>query len=307
MKRNVHILIRKSTPLQRIIILSIIAGIVFTVGLMVLESREGRFSSLYIYPDSYTNYPGGNTTSFRYGIRSYELKPTSYNLRVLVNDQVVNTSTVVLDPGEVLERPMTLDITGAWYPVKIRLILTSPFDTYDVHYWLKEDPPGAAFSMEPTSGKEPLTVQFTDRSVNSSGYWTWNFGDGSTSDLQNPVHTYLAGTYTVTLVVANSGGEDDETCDSCITVSAHQPPVAAFSGWPTTGMGYITVNFTDESTNSPTSWRWDFGDRGTSSDQNPAHTYSNPGNYTVRLTVSNPDGTAEATRENYITLLPYGG
>ena len=67
-------------------------------------------------------------------------------------------------------------------------------------------------------------------------------------------------------------------------------PLASFS---TTGNSFCQnspITFTDFSTNSPSSWSWNFGDGGTSTQQNPQHTYSNPGNYTVNLTVTNATG-----------------
>ncbi|AKB32998.1 cell surface protein [Methanosarcina siciliae HI350] len=66
-------------------------------------------------------------------------------------------------------------------------------------------------------------------------------------------------------------------------------PVAAFTASPTSGDAPLTVNFTDESTGSPTSWSWDFGDGDTSTEQSPSHTYSKAGNYTVNLTVALDD------------------
>jgi subtilisin family serine protease len=79
-------------------------------------------------------------------------------------------------------------------------------------------------------------------------------------------------------------------------------PVAAFTGTPTSGTAPLTVNFTDQSTGSPTSWSWDFGDLGTSTAQNPAHTYTNPGTYTVSLTATNSVGSDNETKTNYITV-----
>lgn len=63
-----------------------------------------------------------------------------------------------------------------------------------------------------------------------------------------------------------------------------------------------TIQFTDNSTDSPTSWNWDFGDGNTSTDQNPVHTYAANGNYTVTLTVSNPIGSDDEVKTNYITI-----
>ncbi|NIM51496.1 MAG: PKD domain-containing protein, partial [Gemmatimonadales bacterium] len=56
---------------------------------------------------------------------------------------------------------------------------------------------------------------------------------------------------------------------------------------PTTGTEPLTVSFTDLSTGSPTSWSWDFGDTGTDAVQNPSHTYTAAGSYTVSLTAYN--------------------
>ena len=69
--------------------------------------------------------------------------------------------------------------------------------------------PVASFSTNTTSGYAPLTVQFTDLSINTT-VWNWNFGDGTNSTLQNPMHTYGAGNYTVNLTVSNTNGTDSK-------------------------------------------------------------------------------------------------
>jgi beta propeller repeat protein len=71
--------------------------------------------------------------------------------------------------------------------------------------------PVAAFTASPTSGKHPLSVQFTDKSTDAY-YWSWNFGDKITSTLQSPAHKYTkAGKYTVTLTVKNAAGSNTKT------------------------------------------------------------------------------------------------
>jgi PKD repeat protein len=102
--------------------------------------------------------------------------------------------------------------------------------------------------------------------------------------------------------VANSVGSDDEVKTNYINVTAPQPPVAAFSGTPTSGEAPLTVSFTDESTNDPTSWSWNFGDGGTSTAQNPDHVYTSAGTYTVALSVTNAYGSDTETKSNYITV-----
>ena len=84
-------------------------------------------------------------------------------------------------------------------------------------------------------------------------------------------------------------------------------PVADFTGSPTVGVAPLDVTFADLSTNSPTSWSWDFGDTGTSTTQNPTHAYSTPGVYTVALQATNAGGSDTKTRTSYITVISSGG
>jgi serine protease len=84
------------------------------------------------------------------------------------------------------------------------------------------------------------------------------------------------------------------------------PPVADFVGSPTSGEAPLTVYFTDQSTNDPTSWDWDFGDGGGSSAQNPSHQYTSAGTYTVSLTATNAYGSDTETKTNYITVTEAG-
>ena len=76
----------------------------------------------------------------------------------------------------------------------------------------------------------------------------------------------------------------------------------AYTAFPTSGSVPLTVNFTDQSSNSPTSWQWDFGDGNKSIACNPSHTYNNTGTYSVSLTVSNDYGSNSTTKVNYITV-----
>jgi large repetitive protein len=87
------------------------------------------------------------------------------------------------------------------------------------------------------------------------------------------------------------------------TVSAADTPTANFTSNVTNGTGPLSVQFTDTSTNSPTSWSWDFGDNETSTEQNPTHTYNNEGTYNVSLTVANEIGNNTITQNNYINVV----
>ncbi|MFN8359117.1 MAG: PKD domain-containing protein [Candidatus Kapaibacterium sp.] len=77
---------------------------------------------------------------------------------------------------------------------------------------------------------------------------------------------------------------------------------AGFNASTTKGAAPLTINFTDATTGNPTSWSWDFGDNQTSTQQNPTHTYTTPGNYTVKLTVSNAITNDTKTKESFIIV-----
>lgn len=130
-----------------------------------------------------------------------------------------------------------------------------------------------------------LTSTFTNTSTGSSPTYFWTFGDGGTSTAANPVHTYSSpGTYMVCLFATNQC-TTDSLCQS-LTVSC----ATATAAWTVTG-SQLTYDFTDATIGSPLSWTWDFGDGNLSSQQNPSHSYSAPGNYLVCLTVMDSCGT----------------
>ena len=163
--------------------------------------------------------------------------------------------------------------------------------------------PAAAFSASPTTGYAQLKVTFTDKSTGSPNKWKWDFGDKSTSTLKNPTHTYSkAGNYTVTLTVTNSAGSNTATKSAYVVVNTLKPPVAAFTASPLSGKAPLKVAFSDRSTNNPTSWSWNFGDKSTSTDKNPVHTYNKAGRYTVTLIVKNSAGSNTKKVSNYVTV-----
>ncbi len=176
-------------------------------------------------------------------------------------------------------------------------------------WWLYLDPsvgaqkPIADFTASTTFGPYPLNVTFTDQSVNLATSWSWTFGDGGTSTAQNPSYTYnSAGVFTVALTATNALGSSTRTKTNDITVVSPNP-VASFSASPVTGGAPLAVSFTDTSFN-PTSWSWTFGDGGTSPAQNPSHTYTTQGCYTVALTITNPYGNNTCTQNGLIAVGP---
>lgn len=147
--------------------------------------------------------------------------------------------------------------------------------------------PQANFDVE----TQNLLALFTDTSTGSPTSWSWDFGDNSTSTLQNPRHTYsAAGTYEVKLTATNAGGANTKA--KFVTVAAGAAPTAAFEAQA----NGLKVVFLDQSTGNPTGWSWDFGDGSTSTAKNPTHTYAQPGSYTVFLTATNAAGSDQTAK-----------
>lgn len=147
-------------------------------------------------------------------------------------------------------------------------------------------PPQSAFSYS-SSG---LSVSFTDNSAPAAAQWSWTFGDGNTSTEANPQHAYAGpGTYTACLEVSTICGST-QSCQA-FTLSC-APPVAEF----TYTANQLAVAFTDQSTNTPTEWLWDFGDSSTATSANPQHTYELPGTYQVCLTARSACGMTQFCR-----------
>jgi gliding motility-associated-like protein len=168
--------------------------------------------------------------------------------------------------------------------------------------------PSANFTGSPLTGCSPLIVVFQDQSTGNPTSWSWDFGNGNTSTLQNPTATYFTpGTYTVSLTATNASGANTLLRTQYVTV--YEPPVVGFSADFTSGCFPLRVQFTDLSTpgigNTNVSWQWDFGNGTTSTLQNPFVTYSTAGNFTVTLRVTNDRGcTKTISRPGYITVTP---
>ncbi|MEY3442629.1 MAG: hypothetical protein RLZZ519_910 [Bacteroidota bacterium] len=138
----------------------------------------------------------------------------------------------------------------------------------------------ALLSAGYTHTNSGFNFAFTNASTGAATSWQWDFGDGGTSTAQNPTHTYTSsGSFVVCLTIGNGC----RTTTFCDTVTACQVPVAAFTSNPSG----LQVAFTDQSHPTVTTWTWDFGDGGTSTLQNPSHTYIANGTYNVCLTATN--------------------
>lgn len=149
-------------------------------------------------------------------------------------------------------------------------------------------------------------VQFYDSSIVVTGspinHWLWNFGDGSTSTLQNPLHLFSAyGNYPVSLMVTNAGGCTDTILQNVVIGPL---PILAFNS--TVVCPGTPTLFIDQST-SPNgnivAWNWNFGD-GSSVDSNsaPTHIFQLPGTYPVQLIITNSIGCKDTLMQTVSTL-----
>ncbi|HPG37899.1 MAG TPA: PKD domain-containing protein [bacterium] len=163
-------------------------------------------------------------------------------------------------------------------------------------------PPAAEFTAEPTSGVIPLTVQFTNFSTGQISSYLWKFGDGDSSVTPNPTHTYtIAGSYSVSLYISGPGGNDSITKESLITVMPLAPH-ADFTAAPVSGPRPLIVQFTSLASGFIDLWLWKFGDGDSCATQNPVHTYTSAGSYSVSLTVNGPGGSHQLTKPDFISV-----
>ena len=171
--------------------------------------------------------------------------------------------------------------------------------------------PVANFSAVPTSGNEPLTVQFTDASTGTVSSYAWDFDNDGTVDStqQSPSHIYnVNGTYTVNLTVIGPEGNDSEVKANYInvTVPLASAPVANFTATPLLGVAPLSVTFTDQSTNSPTSWNWEYNNGSGwvqfSTTKNPTFSFVTAYPYDIRLTATNGGGSDDEAKLHYIAV-----
>lgn len=171
----------------------------------------------------------------------------------------------------------------------------------------------AMFFAYPDSS-DYLTTYFIDMSISPEGdspdSWYWDFGDGTTSEEQNPVHTYAEeGVYEVCLTINTEDGLCENTSCQFIEVFDWNNYCEAFFFYypaeDSANTGGLSIQFIDSSFGNPSQWEWDFGDGSTAVGQYPVHTYENEGLYEVCLTISSADGTCEDTYCEYVEVFDY--
>jgi gliding motility-associated-like protein len=170
-------------------------------------------------------------------------------------------------------------------------------------------PPTVDFAADITSGCiTPLKVTFKDKSQTSgstSVSYHWDFGDGDTSNQQNPVHSYKSSaTFNVTLTVTDGlGCTVTKTTNNFISIGK---TVANFDANIKTGCTPLAINFQNNSANVPSNARvvWFFGNGDSVVGYQPTYTYTQPGDYDVTLKITSPDACNDAiTKAKFIKVI----
>ena len=162
-----------------------------------------------------------------------------------------------------------------------------------------------------TSKVAKLAVTFDGSGSNDSDgavvSYAWDFGDGASSAVQKPSHTYAsAGDKTVTLKVTDDDGATD-TSTTTVTTVANTAPKAAL----TSTVSGLTVSFdgsgSADADGAVTAYAWSFGDGTSSTDVKPSHTYASGGDKSVSLTVTDDDGATDKVTKTVTAVAPVTG
>jgi PKD repeat protein len=243
---------------------------------------------------------------------SADITTTGVNSPVRFTDKTINSPTTWhWDFGDGAtsseQNPSHTYLLKGIYTVSLRATNTNGQDTeVKSNYITVGVRPGADFMTEIPEyqqGTRTQYVRFIDTSVGNPTSWSWDFGDGQSSGDQNPpLHFYNRdGSYTVSLTVKNTFGQDTKVQTNLITV--REGPRVDFKADKTRVSVNQYIHFTDLSTNSPIDWKWDFGDGTAGTGQNPDHVYREPGSYDVTLTASDAYTTISHTKKNFITVV----
>lgn len=235
---------------------------------------------------------GAGVEFFPSDLLSFELGLKFRYLTHLFTSFKDNQDVVGSDPGQ-------LDLPSG---------ITEVFAGLTFHFGGGCPPATSAASGNPPSGTVPLEVQFEGSITGGCPEYTyaWDFGDGTTSTEQSPRHTYAKdGNYTASLTVTDAKGNP---AVSSVSVAASCPPLDAVATVnPAGGTAPLTVSFqaTVSGGCPPVTYAWDFGDGGTSSEQNPSHVYQTDGNFAAALTITDSKGVTSQKTVSLAATAPF--
>ncbi len=240
------------------------------------------FISSKILPCTNLSYSFTNTSSPTFG----SFQPNTFtwdfgdNTPLVVQSQAPPVIHTYAGPGTYLVKLTINDTT----------FCNSPQDTVKT---VRLSPQVTALFTTPPAGCVPYTADFTNNSLGGLNFF-WDFGDGSTSTLDNPSHLYnAAGTFTVKLFAFDS--TSCNKVDSSLFVITVSPiPTASFIFNPNPSEENKFTNFVNQSVGA-TKYLWNFGDGDTSTEVNPSHIFPETNTYKVCLNASNEAGCSDDT------------
>lgn len=166
--------------------------------------------------------------------------------------------------------------------------------------------PVPAFTPDLTQGCAPAVIKFDNKSQNADSY-QWTFGDGASSVIEAPSHTYNnTGVYTVSLT-ATAQGQCAATITKTSLISIVPMPIALFSSAPGQNIAveFKAANFTfTNNSQNGVSYEWDFGDGNSSTAFSPEHKYEATGEFRVTLYVTNDIGCTDSISRAYYKVIP---
>ena len=147
----------------------------------------------------------------------------------------------------------------------------------------------ASFNSDANKVCAGIPIRFIPDNNTASCTYKWYFGDGETSAEQSPKHVYVkAGTYNVKLRILSLNDNKSDEKKNTVTVL---PAPAVQINYTASEDNNLLINF-EVDADKTTEWKWNFGDKQTSSEQNPSHTYNKKGNYQAVITAKNSSGCA---------------
>ncbi len=215
----------------------------------------------------------------------------------LTNTSVPTPTSVMWDFGDGTTsnelNPTKTYKSAGFYKIKLTAQVGNCIDSA-IKFITIASNPVINFSANSTVGcTKPANISFTNNTINGASF-TWDFGDGATSNDKNPVHTYAdTGTYTVTLIATSAKGCTD-TLRKKEYIKILVPDVK-IDNKPDSGCVPFTKKFS-ATVNSPdpaVSYLWDFGDGATSNEVNPVHNFTQTGVYTIKLTITTAQGCTD--------------
>lgn len=266
---------------------------IYNISLIVANNcgADTATSFVHIFPNTVTSFFNASTlagcgpltvdfTNFTAGGTTYDWNFGDGNVSV-----ATNPTHTYLTPGTFTVSLIATDGCGT----------DTSFATIDVY-----PSPVISFTATPLTVCINEPISFTNNSIGLSST-TWNFGDGGTSTLSNPTHSYATSGNYYAYLTGTSNGNGCPSTDS-VLINVKINPVASFTPSPVSGCASLDVNFINTSTDADF-YAWDFDDGNLSGLSTPNHTYIAAGTYNAQLLVTNLNGCSDSVSQT-VTVHP---